>query len=1124
MLLRSVHVKEKGQLMANTRRRAMTTSGLATWANNQPEAIKEVRMQRLMRSWHEKAIQKRGLLSTVSLIPLAACGGGGGDILFRADLPVDTAVTEFASLRLNGYSIKDTSENIHAAIANNDLVLAGATQIALSSNDAITAAQANAFAALSNFVGFAGVVAISDSGTFAVADRIDTYVLSDLGNTVNVFSNNVDVNVIGRSGADTINVAAGLTVTGTYALGAGSNRVVLSDGVNISGATITAIGGSYSVELAEDASATMTIAQNEFVILAAGTNTITLSNAGTATARAAVEHYKLADGTNTFNLHGDTRSVLGGSGNDVIQTKGVASLSGVTIDGGDGFDTLAVTDADSNISGAVLTSVENITLATGLNATMTIAQNALVTTAAGTNTITLSNSGTTTGAAQVESYILANAAGNDFTLGAGGQNVTGTGTQNDIVRTGAQTVVSGTIDLAGGTDQLIISSTDTDISTATLTGVEQVNLDQNVNATMTIAQNALVTNAAGTNTITLSNFGTATARATVEHYKLADGTNTFNLHGDTLSVLGGIGVDVIQTNGVTSLSGVTIDGGDGFDTLAVTDDDSNISGAVLTSIENITLATNLNATMTTAQNALVTTAAGTNTITLSDVGTATGATQVETYNIQAASTFVLGRLDQNVTEIQTDQENAASTLVFGAGVYTGRFGGFNAADILRVIDGTDLSAVRDGNTGSSGSGLHVGVLDFQNANATVTLNAAQNGSLTILASGASSGVQTIRVNQIDTFTGDANIETYQITAGSTFTLGSFSQNATELGSGDAEKVSTIVFGSGDYTGQFTAFESNDVLKVVNGTNLSGTNLMMGVVDFQNQNATVTMSAAQHSTGFTFDKFAGDQTVVLTTAGTVTGKTGIEHYTLSDLGGTTFTQVAGNYTITSGRNNDTIITSGNDQVRGQLTVDLTAGGQNTVILRNDAWDGEGLKNTAANQNSSIEKPNEWNFVSGSNETGVNIVGFQGGAGGDRLNISFDSSSTTISFVEEDYVLGTGGKLGNLTSGSIIELKSSQHTLGDSWTLKQVAELLSGRGDGDALVGLKNGNYTVAIYSAKDSPDADAHLFNIRVGGGDGLDFSIVSGNSINSQADNDMIEYVGTLRDVGSDILTAANFI
>ena len=96
--------------------------------------------------------------------------------------------------------------------------------------------------------------------------------------------------------------------------------------------------------------------------------------------------------------------------------------------------------------------------------------------------------------------------------------------------------------------------------------------------------------------------------------------------------------------------------------------------------------------------------------------------------------MTLGALTQNVEEIGTE---GVSTLVFGAGAYSGTFTNFEATDVLQVVDGTDISGV---------TGLDAGILDFQNAgNVGVTLDAAQNGTLTATNTAAT---QTIGVRRL----------------------------------------------------------------------------------------------------------------------------------------------------------------------------------------------------------------------------------------------------------------------------------------------------------------------------------------------------------------------------------------
>ena len=139
--------------------------------------------------------------------------------------------------------------------------------------------------------------------------------------------------------------------------------------------------------------------------------------------------------------------------------------------------------------------------------------------------------------------------------------------------------------------------------------------------------------------------------------------------------------------------------------------------------------------------------------------------------------------------------------------------------------------------------------------------------------------------------------------------------------------------------------------------------------------------------------------------------------------------------------------------------------------------------------------------------------------------------------EEITLSSGGipEGSNLITAQIVrgevtvnsnELRYTLDTLAPSapvvsdWSLSSVAGRLSKQGDGNALIGLQDGYYTVAIYS-EDSSSADAFLFNIRVDGGDSLDFGW--GADI-ADTDFDMIEYVGVVRDVGADTLQAVNFI
>ncbi|RYF59016.1 MAG: hypothetical protein EOO27_10670 [Comamonadaceae bacterium] len=106
-------------------------------------------------------------------------------------------------------------------------------------------------------------------------------------------------------------------------------------------------------------------------------------------------------------------------------------------------------------------------------------------------------------------------------------------------------------------DIMIVGSFDirnVDITQAVAEGsIEAIGLNDGVSATMTLAQHALVVEAVGVNTVTLTDSGTLTASWAVENYVLADGD------------------DVITFNAPNAIrSQQTVDLGDGSDTVIIT--------------------------------------------------------------------------------------------------------------------------------------------------------------------------------------------------------------------------------------------------------------------------------------------------------------------------------------------------------------------------------------------------------------------------------------------------------------------------------------------------------------------------------------------------------------------------
>jgi hypothetical protein len=222
-----------------------------------------------------------------------------------------------------------------------------------------------------------------------------------------------------------------------------------------------------------------------------------------------------------------------------------------------------------NISGnGNLGNVDFFTIDNGASVTMSNVQAAKISAAAGTETVNLSDAGTTAGNAAVENYVLV-AGAQSFTLGASAQDVTldNTGGSAAVaIDTGTLSSFTGELDDNGGNDTIALTLTTTgvNISTANTTDVDSIVVGSNVSATMTIADHALIGAATGTNTVTLSNTGTVAGNAAIEAYNLADGAgNVFTSNAAGQIVVGGTGDDTITGGSGND----TINGGAGVDTL-----------------------------------------------------------------------------------------------------------------------------------------------------------------------------------------------------------------------------------------------------------------------------------------------------------------------------------------------------------------------------------------------------------------------------------------------------------------------------------------------------------------------------------------------------------------------------
>jgi Ca2+-binding RTX toxin-like protein len=124
----------------------------------------------------------------------------------------------------------------------------------------------------------------------------------------------------------------------------GTLTAQLATGADISANDNLTTVDNFSLDT--EASVTMTIAQHDKISSAAGTETVTLSAAGTVVGNSTIEIYNLAAGDNTFTTDAVGQTVVGNTGADNITGLG----GNDTISGGDGGDLIDGGDGDDVIN------------------------------------------------------------------------------------------------------------------------------------------------------------------------------------------------------------------------------------------------------------------------------------------------------------------------------------------------------------------------------------------------------------------------------------------------------------------------------------------------------------------------------------------------------------------------------------------------------------------------------------------------------------------------------------------------------------------------------------------------------------------------------------------------------
>jgi Ca2+-binding RTX toxin-like protein len=327
---------------------------------------------------------------------------------------------------------------------------------------------------------------------------------------------------------------------------------------------------------------------------------------------------KTITGILTLNGSAGADTLIGSSGDDILSGKGGADIiqagdgndtilinsnevpTGETIDGGAGYDKLVVGNSNMH-PGATISNMEELDLASGVqDVFLTAAQLAdfdVITHLDGSGaafSITAQNAGTYSLAGKTITGILTlngsadadtliGSSGDDILSGKGGADIIQAGDGNDTILIGVGEAVAGeSIDGGAGFDRLVINDPNVDLSTLTITGIEQIVLGSGVTAITLggaqLANIALISQADDEAfTINAASAGT---------YSLADkiftGIVTLNGSAGADILIGSAGDDILNGNaGDDVLHGGagadTFNGGDGFDTVSYANATAGVS-------------------------------------------------------------------------------------------------------------------------------------------------------------------------------------------------------------------------------------------------------------------------------------------------------------------------------------------------------------------------------------------------------------------------------------------------------------------------------------------------------------------------------------------------------------------
>lgn len=718
----------------------------------------------------------RTMVLTTGLNTGSAFAGGSGDDTFdgstsnslnTGDVLVGGAGTDTLSATLNGTTAAPNVSGVE--ILN---LTAG------SSNATVSMANVTGVTTVNN-VGSTGDLILTNVGTVPTTVGINT---NDKTTTLNFTSGAVagtadrmTINLDGASANSSVALGLVAGATGTVETVELVSGSVANTMNSISGA---ALGSTLAISGGQDLTITQTLAgtvtnvsagnATGALTFATGANDTTVTTGSgndSVTTGAGNDTVSLGAGNDTITSGAGRDNINGGAGTDRINFDGVNWDQNDTINGGDGTDSIVLTANSTVVDSAFrnVTNIENLTVTNNQDLVVTMNANASasgiaqITGTGGNDNITIQSGFT-------NAVTVALGTGND-TVSAGGSNasVTVSATASNIDANDALTggALSGDVIrlTAGGTATFGGSVTGFETVRVVAASVASTGANVVLHDNMIADANSLTVDASGlTNSSAALNLtsGESNTNATLNVVGGA-GADTITGGSEKSNFQGGAGNDVFLFDSANLTSADTIDGGDGLDTIRITNNTGSYTDTMFANVRNVeTVAANASVTDWNATFNANADAAGFSTVTGSgaskeNITFGSGFDNALRVNlnggddtISASGSNVSMTVSTNAANYTTADRLIAGSgtddvirVTMGAGGETANFGNVSGFERLVVVGSGDNDVVLNMNDAmiSSTGSFTVDATDLSNSNATLTLTSAEasgNATLTVL--------------------------------------------------------------------------------------------------------------------------------------------------------------------------------------------------------------------------------------------------------------------------------------------------------------------------------------------------------------------------------------------------------